>query len=72
MTEKQYAKTVELVQSGHCVRIRSGPFVHEFARIDPIPGGSRWTIANNVLAPKPLIDVSFNDLTFFKRVEVDA
>lgn len=70
MNEKQFKKVVELVESGHKVRMKSGPYIHEFASV--WHGDDEWMIENNVLAQRKLINVNFHDLSFYKEVKVDV
>ena len=70
MTAKQAEKVLEMHRTGHCIRMASGPYIHDFAQLDT--DGVTWTIANNVLSERPLSEVSFYDLSFFKHIEVEG
>ncbi len=70
MTQAQVAKVVELVKSGHSVKI-IGPYLDDFAIVHRDETNT-WFIHSQVWSEKPLTDQDFNKLSFFKRIEVEA
>lgn len=68
MTDKELARVVELVESGHLMTI-SGPYVDSFAIV--FEDGGEWRYYSQVWSEEPVKNLSVSRLNFYKPVEFE-
>lgn len=70
MTRKQLQKTIEMVQSDHLVRIYSGHHVSDF--VDIFKDNGVWVARDGSMGRTKLLEIPFDNLAFYKRIDVTA